>query len=278
MTEEYNHLNQEERVKAENDFLKMKIMIEHGGEFFSGEDNVDISTEFENDFLNHVIEFEKQFSSRRTVTIFKKIGSPQHFKPEKEIPDDEVEQAWENLSEYMSKYGVELSACSPRVTARELYRFTTEELFQHETDDINIAGMMTGFIYDEFYPDHEYDNTRTATEDCIRRIFCTQLLEWTHNFADQLRFNDYPVLANEDFKKIVNRFKDAHDEIDLNDLAVDSSRLEEKYCMVKGNYRATAKVHDEIIVYEGEWLIDFVFDSDFDFWQISNVQIGGLTL
>src|SRR5215470_3214775 len=116
MMEESKDLSRAEKLEAENQFLKLKLMAEQGGQFYSVNDDASLPTEIENQFLSNVIEFERQFSSRRTVTVFEKIGSPQHFKNVNEIPDDEMEHAWKNLSKYMSEHGVELSACSPRIT------------------------------------------------------------------------------------------------------------------------------------------------------------------
>lgn len=33
--EDNNHLTEEEKPKAKNDFLKMKIMLEHGADFYT---------------------------------------------------------------------------------------------------------------------------------------------------------------------------------------------------------------------------------------------------
>ena len=33
------YLNEEEKLKAENDFLKMKLMLEHGADFYAPEEN-----------------------------------------------------------------------------------------------------------------------------------------------------------------------------------------------------------------------------------------------
>jgi hypothetical protein len=278
MMEESNHLSADERLSAENQFLKLKLMAEHGGQFYSVDDDKEIPTEIENQFLNNVIEFERQFSSGRTITVFEKIGSPQHFKSVSEIPEEEIEHAWESLYQHMAKHGVELSACSPRVTARELYRFTTEELFKHETDDIKIAGMMTGFIYDEFYPDHEYDNTRAATDDCMRAIFCKRPFEWTHHFAKQFQFNEYTVLSHDDFKAVINRFKDVYDEIELNDLNVESAGVLDNVCPVKGSYHVSVKLENEIIEYKGNWLVEFSYIGEWGYWYITHVKIEGINI
>src|SRR5436189_1900579 len=275
MMDESKHLSRDDRLNAENQFLKLKLMAEHGGQFYSGDVDTNVPTEIENQFLSNVIEFERQFSSGRTITVFEKIGSPQHFKRESEIQDGEIERAWENLSAYMGRHGVQLSACSPRVTVRELYRFTTEELFNHETDDISIPGMMTGFIYDEFYPDAEYDNARTATHECIQRIFCKEPLEWMHYFSKELRFNDHFPVTRDDLKNKINRFKDTYDEIELEEVNVDSTKLSDWSCVVKGAYAARLNVQRKQTVRKGSWEVQFVLDEQFDDWSIKNVQIQG---
>jgi hypothetical protein len=260
----------------ENQFLKLKLMAEHGGQFYSVDEDNQIPTEIENQFLSNVIEFERQFSSGRTITVFEKLGSPQHFKNASEIPDGEIEQAWENLSEHMGEHGVELSACSPRITARELYRFTTEELFKHETDDIKVPGMMTCFIYDEFYPDHEYDNTRAATDDCMRQIFCKEPFEWMHHFAPQFQFNGRVALSHDKFKALINGFKDVCDEIQLNDLSVESASIIGNVCPVKGRYHVSVNLDKDLIEYKGNWLVEFSYVDDWGHWYITNVKIEGV--
>jgi hypothetical protein len=278
MSNEYKNLTEEEKIKAENDFLKMKIMLEHNGQYFSGTTDEEIPAEIENQFLTNIVEFEKEYASGKTISVFEKIGSPDHFKPISEISDRDIEQAWDTLSAYMSEHGVELSACSPNVSARELYRFTIEELFKHETDDINVPGMTTCFIYDEFYPDHVYDNTRAAVDDCIRAIFCKEPFEWMHHFAEQIRLNNHLSLSRDDFKNIINRFKDVHDEIELDTLDVESAKIEDKLCPVKGNYAAHARIDTTTIEYKGNWLVEFVSKDDWGYWYITNVQMGGLIL
>ena len=49
--ENNDSLNELEKLKAENDFLKMKMMLEHGADFYmSGEDNKELDPEIENQF------------------------------------------------------------------------------------------------------------------------------------------------------------------------------------------------------------------------------------
>lgn len=50
MPEDFSHLDEEERLRAENEFLKMKLMLERGAQFGLGE-NIDLPAETENQFL-----------------------------------------------------------------------------------------------------------------------------------------------------------------------------------------------------------------------------------
>src|SRR4030095_5347224 len=68
----------EEEIRNENEFLKMKLMLERGA-VFGPCDNEALPAAVENEFLNYIAEFEKQADNPIQTTVFKKIGSPQHF-------------------------------------------------------------------------------------------------------------------------------------------------------------------------------------------------------
>ena len=99
-------LNNEEALKAENDFLKMKMMLERGAQFGMLSDECD--PKMENEFLNYIMEFEKQAEYPTYIKVYDKIGKPTHFRPVTEIPDDEMEKAWDELlmpAARMFRYG-----------------------------------------------------------------------------------------------------------------------------------------------------------------------------
>src|SRR5687767_12518157 len=137
MSAAFSKLNDEERLKVVNEFLKMKLMLERGGQFGSNENKESpLSPEIENQFLNNIMAFEKQFEEHKTIKVFDKIGRPQHFKAVAEISDEEMPGAWGELSEHLNAHGVDMAVCSTNISVIELYRFTTEELFLHEMDDM----------------------------------------------------------------------------------------------------------------------------------------------
>jgi len=88
--EEFENMSEEEKLKAENDFLKMKMMLERGAEFEKTEKGNELSADIENQFLRNIMEFEKQFDQHKITTVYDKIGRPIQFKPVNEIPDTEI--------------------------------------------------------------------------------------------------------------------------------------------------------------------------------------------
>ena len=277
MNEDFNHLSDEEKLKAENEFLKMKPMLEQGAQFGTMQTDSELPAGIENQFLRNVMEFEKQFEEQKTIKVFDKIERPNHFKPVNEIPDDEIENAWNNLDEYLRKYSIELSVCSPNISDRELYRFTTEELFNHEMNDMNVPGMMSCFTYDEFYPDYKYDNTRHAVEDCIEVILKKKHFDWMPLLKkENLRINDHYPVSEKEYINLINRFKDAYEDIQLQEMNDPVCTIEGNSCYVKGNYDVTLTFSSEEIFINGEWMVEYEFDEDFGFWEIANVQVEGI--
>lgn len=269
-------LNEEENLKNENEFLKMKLMLEQGAQFGNIQSGSELPAEIQNQFLKNIIEFEKQFEEHKTIKLFDKIERPTHFKLVSKIPDEEIDRAWNVLDTYLRKYGIELSVCSPNIGNRELYRFATEELFEHEIDDMNLPGMMTGFIYDEFYPDHIYDNTRYAV-DCMKLILEKEPLDLLMLFSkENLKLNNHYPLNEEEFKKIVNRFKELYENITLNDITNVDCVIADTFCNVKGMYDVTLVLPLEEINLKGDWLVEFALDEVLGDWQIHDVQIEGI--
>jgi hypothetical protein len=278
MNENFDDLTKkdgDENLKNENDFLKIKIMLEHGAEFGEMKTEGEVPAEIENDFLNYIMAYEKQAAERKMIKVFDRIERPTHFKPVNEIPDTEIENAWDELDIYLNKYHIDLAVCSPNISNRELYRFATKELFEYEMNDIFIPGCMTCFTYDEFYPDHKYDNTRHAVEYCINIILEKDPVTWIPLMpSENLRINDHYPLTETEFKAIVNRFKEAHDDITINEVKDIDFSMNEKSCQVKGMYDINTKLQSEEIPLKGNWMVEFNWDGTF--WEVVNVQIEGI--
>jgi len=275
MADEFNFPDEEERLKAENDFLKMKIMLERGG--FFGEQNEELPADVENEFLNNIMAFEKQFEERKTIRLFDKIGRPQHYKPVGDIGDSEIEKAYSSLLDCLHEHSIDLDVCSPNITTRELYRFVTEELFEYEMDDMDLPGWTTNFIYDEFHPDPVYDNTRAATEDCINYVLQKEPMEWTHHFRNEnLQLNEYQGLTIEELKTMVNRFKNAYDGLEIININATKCIVNEKESWVEGYYSVLATSGNDTDTLSGNWKVVFEKDEEWGYWYINSIGIKGI--
>ena len=60
MPEEFDNLSQHEALRAENEFIKMKLMLEHGADFQYSEGSGEVSPETEHEFLNYIMDFEQR--------------------------------------------------------------------------------------------------------------------------------------------------------------------------------------------------------------------------
>lgn len=275
MNEDSIQLNDEQNLKNENEFLKMKLMLEQGAEFGTIKSDSELPASAENDFLNYIMTYEKQAAERKMIKVFDRIERPTHFKPVAEIQDNEIDTAWNELDTYLKKYHIDLAVCSPNISNRELYRFATEELFNYEMNDIFIPGGMTCFTYDEFYPDYIYDNTRTALDDCIQCILKKQSFNWMPMLkAENLRINNHYPLSEKEYINIINRFKEAYEDIKPNDLTAIDCVIDDTNCQVKGTYDVTLVLPLEETNVKGNWLVEFTWREGY--WEIINVQIEGI--
>lgn len=274
------NFDDEEELKAENAFLQMKLMLESGITFHDESQGLEeIPPEIENQFLKNIIAFNEFSQNPNQTTVFQKIESPGHFKPVDQIPDTEIKKAWEELSEYLNKYGIRLDAVSPNISVRELYRFTTEELFQHEMDDLALPGWSTNFIYDEFHPDHVYDNTRLITKSILPGIFREEEIEYTIDYDDtDIRLNEHEGLSRDDLKTILNRFKAVFDKLEFNGSENVICQIQENRCFVSGQYSATGQSGNVKMEWKGNFYTDLIFREDSEYWYVTNVQIEGLAI
>lgn len=160
-----NQLNDEEREKLrlENEIRKIKLSLEKGATFMDDPDTPALPPEIENDFLNYIEQFETMNENSPKLSVYDKLGRP-YFQSFKEISDDQIENELHKLCDLMAQNGIAIDAIYD-VDDREMYRFITEDLFEEEFYDMTqIVGMVTHFIYEEFYPNVDEDIKKSAEE------------------------------------------------------------------------------------------------------------------
>lgn len=212
---------------------------------------------------------------KKKVRVFEKIGRPAEFKPVNKIANKNIEKEWVSLYEHLCETGICLYVRNPNVRARELYRFVTEEVFKMEVDNSSLPGMMTCFVYDEFYPDHKYDNRQIAIEECIRCFFEKKEF-YDFHFSESVQLNDYNALSKIKLHQIINLFRTTYD--DTRDLTITarSCSLKDNHCRVTGFYKVILKQAGEDKAKSGGWFVEFLFDDQVECWYISKVQIRGI--
>jgi hypothetical protein len=159
---------------------KDKLRDEYGMQFEHTDSK--LPPELENEWLNHVLEFERQFEQAKIITVRERIGNPP-IKPLSELPLYALEEAVNTLLELLAAYGIAIDFLGD-VDELEAYRYLTEELLDEEMDDIRIEGMVTHFTYST----SEYD-VQMWVESFVLDLFTQEREYFLPNLEKQPLFN-----------------------------------------------------------------------------------------
>ncbi|MEO8446052.1 MAG: hypothetical protein ABI528_01080 [bacterium] len=192
----------ESDINIENDLMKAKLTAEFGMSSL----NSSLDPQTENEWLNYIYEWEKQFAEEKRISVYDRIGKPD-FKKYDELPPNKVVKELERLLALMQENAI-IVHCICDYDVSTMYKFITEELFQKEIDDIRIKGMNTNFIYEEFHPNHEYE-IRELTKDFFK-FFLDADWNTKHaefQLADTVLFKQKQY-KREEFVKILLSFRE----------------------------------------------------------------------
>ena len=253
--EDFAGLDGEEKLKAENAFYKLKLMLEEDM-CFEGPEWEQFSIKDQNQLLNSLIHIENMQREGKRELLFDKIGCPDFFYPDSAISDQHIDKALERMLILLHSHNIHLETISPNTSPRELYRFVVEELIHEELNDCGMPNREYHFVYDDFHPDPLFESISLAQEDCMGAIFSKTPVKWLCNFFEEdLCLNQYYPLTAGQFKRKINRFKNAFDNIELNDIQMNGHHSGNGKFEVYGTYRAIASQRDEIVVFSGDWLV-----------------------
>ena len=172
-----------------------KLRDEYGMEFESTDTK--LSPDEENEWLDRVLEFERQFEQAKSITVRERIGNPP-IRPLRELPLYAVGEAITALLELLAVHGIVVDFLG-EVDELEAYRYLTEELLDEEMDDIRIEGMMTHFTYST----NEYD-VQMWVESFVIDLFTHDEEYFLPGLAKQPLFNvqGEPITAPQFQQKI----------------------------------------------------------------------------
>lgn len=265
--------NPQDYLKAENNLLKIKLQLEHGMQM---ENLSTMSPDVENKWLKSVYAFEQQFKEAKRIKLYDRIARPA-FRKWDTLSPAETSCELERLLVLMENHGVELD-CICKYDDAVIYKFLTEELFEHEMDDMHVPGMSYHFIYEEFYPNHDYDLRRSA-EDFIKAIFTRH---WDEEFDSHVLAREV-LLAGKDYNRAgisaaIITFQEAHaplavGKFDIDRVVIDGDLTKAD---VIGNISVSGmRRPGDAIRYEGSCTVSFMRDNDY--WYIREFCIPGFS-
>lgn len=219
--------------KSLNDAKKRELAEKFGARFSNNES--DLPPGVESQWLDYIEEFERQFENAKQVTVRERLGFPS-FKLLGEIAPGRLNAELEDVLEFLLWRGISVD-CLADVSDEELYRFITTELVNEEMDDIQIEGMRTCFIYEEFHPNDEYD-AKSEAERFIWDLFERHEDFVIESFARDGVFDPGKRIDIEGIRSLIGEFYRRH-------AAFTFQKFECCTCALDGQY-ATVRL-------EGEW-------------------------
>lgn len=170
----------EENIRMENELLRLKLQAELGAEPHLINP---VDPEIENIFLKNIFEFEHNYANAKRIKVYDLLQQPQ-FTPAGQLNDTQIDEALHQLTNVLFSKNMVVDF-SDDMDNRTKYVFITEELFEHETDDLMIPGMTTHFDYEEFHPNHKTNIENKAIEflsSWFRQSFTDRSWELADNF------------------------------------------------------------------------------------------------
>lgn len=141
-----------------------------------------LSPEVENEWLDHILEFERQFEQAKRITVRERIGDPP-IPALSDLPLHAVGEAVTALLDLLAAHDIAVDFLGD-VDDVEAYRYLTEELLDEEMDDIRIEGMTTHFPYST----PEYD-VHMWVENFVLDVFTHDKEYFLPGLAKQPLFN-----------------------------------------------------------------------------------------
>jgi hypothetical protein len=164
----------QENLRIENELMKIKLKAQYG-DAFQMDSSEALPPDVENQFLKNILAFEESYNKGDFVTVYDRIGKPD-YKPVEEMETTELKESVQQLLELLNQHQINLDFSDGPYDDTIVYQFITEELFSQEVEKDPVDGMIMGYIYEEFHPNH-----KAAIERCTHQF----LKEWfTRSFSD----------------------------------------------------------------------------------------------
>lgn len=274
-SKEENGEEQFDDLRLENEIKKIKLALEHGGNFISPIDE-NLPPELEREWLDYIQQFEEELAKRKRILVYNLIGRP-NYRLVNNIPDSEINEELNKVRDILHRNAITVDTICP-VDDRELYRFITDELFREETNDMHIEGMTTCFIYEEYHPNHDYDIRSRCTE-FVHHIL-DKKKEWAPDYLGLAKLLDTKAgkLTNREVIEKIAHFRDSFSRFVILDFKITEVRIQQETAEAECNiyYSGSVEGADETMNFSGDGNFSLVYSSKL--WVISKIDIPGLPL
>ena len=269
--ERLRNMSEEERLRMENEIEKLKRSAFDNAIFHLDED---LPPDAESEWLEYLAHFEKNWEDIKRISIEEKLGCPQ-FPPVEELSASEIAENLDKVQRKMADAGIFLTVIC-EVPKAEIYRFITEELFQYEVEDVDIEGLQTHFIYEEFYPNDKLDIEQALT-DFIHEMLDKEFHSFLNTHVAKIcRSPNGEALSGEEATEKAIAFTQLYDWFEVKAIEkfhinVNDTETEAKvsfYC----RYRAVTNQAE--VLFEGEATAKMVV-GDLGYWNIAELRMPG---
>lgn len=279
MIEEFNDLPPLERMRAENEYMRLKLMAERGAQIHLSEGDSPALTAEHNRFLRTVLAFEEENGQFYTVPFGQVYAIQSEFCPEQDVPDDMMEAAWGKMEAWLLKMGVVVVAKSPRVRPADLYRFVREELVELPILTPTPSGTLMCFFYDDFHPDPEHQACCFAVHAGIVPILAGTTFPPPERFYEPaLELSGKRCGSAAEFEQRVQAFRELFDDIAPQTLRAFAADVQETEASFRGDLDATAHTRTETISLRTGWEVKLLRQHPQDQWMIRSVNFDGWTI
>lgn len=266
-------MESEDELKATNAVLKLKLELEHGMKM---NETGSLSPEIENQWLENIYDFEKLSKDSPRIKVYDFIGRPT-FVSINEVAENEIANELKELEILLEGKGIVLDCCCT-YDAAIIYRFITEELFDHEMEGIVMEGMVHHFVYEEFHPNHDYD-IRGLLSDFVESIIKRK---WDEQFdglalAETISFNGHDY-NSAGITAIISIFQETHTSCSLENFTIGEVKIDVEEFSGSGEAKLIYSINglqQKPITISGECYFEVVLQNSY--WSIALFKLPGLS-
>lgn len=261
----------EDEIKDENDFLKMSLMAEYGGDFIGGGD---LPPMVENHFLKQIKDFHKKQSKAEPKKVFEIINEPE-YDHTADLSDKEIKVRLQKLQNKLMAKGIFVSSIMP-VAEREMYRFITEEVFKTVVHFAKGTNIVLNILYEEYYPSDEAE-VKVIANDLVQFIFDGSVVFIDQDlFADQLKDSYNLIVERNDLIAKIDLFKIQFKVLTIEDIFFTYMEVDKDEHFAKMNievlYKCRKSNRGRFKNLETEIYLEFDHNEETDTWQISKIS------